>query len=466
MSRLRGRFDSEIDRLLHDFASSLELDLEIADEDLEASLAHAAMLAETGIITSEDGEALARGLAQIRQELAAGAWRPPPEDEDIHMAVEARLIELVGDAGGRLHTARSRNDQVATDVRLWLKRRLAEMEESLRELIGVLLDRVSRDGRTLIPGYTHLQRAQPILLGHHLLAHAWALSRDLERFADTLRRTDRSPLGACALAGTPHPVDSAFTAEQLGFAGVVENAMDAVAARDHLQEAAACCAICMARLSQMAEELVLWSSAEFRLVRMGEGFATSSSIMPQKRNPDGAELVRGKTGGVFADLQSLLILTKGLPLAYNRDLQEDRAPLYHAIFQTLGSVRLMAAMWRALEVDADRFESELWGDFSLATELADHLAEQGVPFREAHEAVARLVHWCEELGDNLTAADGGAARQFHPLLPEDLGPWLDPRAAVERRKTRGGTAWAEVERQVALLRKVVQAKGLHASTTP
>ena len=455
MSRLRGRFESEVDELLHDFASSLELDLEIADEDLEASLAHAAMLAETGIITSEDGEALARGLEQIRHELAEGAWRPPPEDEDIHMAVEARLVELVGDAGRRLHTARSRNDQVATDVRLWLKRRLAEIEEGLRELIGVLLDRVVSDGRTLIPGYTHLQRAQPILLGHHLLAHAWALSRDIERIAGAIRRTDHSPLGACALAGTPHPVDRTATAERLGFDGVVENAMDAVSARDHLQEAAACCAICMARLSQVAEELVLWSSAEFRLVRMGEGFATSSSIMPQKANPDGAELVRGKAGGVFADLQTLLVLTKGLPLAYNRDLQEDRAPLYHAVFQTLGSVRLMAAMWRALEVDVDRFEKELWGDLSLATELADHLAEQGVPFREAHEAVARLVRWCEERGGNLAVADGGAACQFHPSLPEDLGSWLDPRAAVERRMTRGGTAWAEVERQVAMLRSVV-----------
>jgi len=455
VSRLRGRFESEVDQLLHDFASSLDLDLEIADEDLEASLAHAAMLAETGIITSEDGEALARGLEQIRHELAEGAWRPPPEDEDIHMAVEARLVELVGDAGRRLHTARSRNDQVATDVRLWLKRRLAEIEEGLRELIGVLLDRVVSDGRTLIPGYTHLQRAQPILLGHHLLAHAWALSRDIERFAGAIRRTDHSPLGACALAGTPHPVDRTATAERLGFDGVVENAMDAVSARDHLQEAAACCAICMARLSQVAEELVLWSSAEFRLVRMGEGFATSSSIMPQKANPDGAELVRGKAGGVFADLQTLLVLTKGLPLAYNRDLQEDRAPLYHAVFQTLGSVRLMAAMWRTLEVDADRFEEELRGDLSLATELADHLAEQGVPFREAHEAVARLVRWCEERGGNLAVADGGAACQFHPLLPEDLGSWLDPRAAVERRMTRGGTAWAEVERQVAMLRSVV-----------
>jgi argininosuccinate lyase len=455
MSRLRERFGSEVDRLLHDFASSLELDLEIADEDFEASLAHAAMLAETGIITSEDGEALARGLQQIRKELAGGAWQPGPEHEDIHMAVEARLVELVGDAGRRLHTARSRNDQVATDVRLWLKRRLAEIEESLSELIGVLLDRVSSDGRTLIPGYTHLQRAQPILLGHHLLAHAWALSRDLERFAGAARHADRSPLGACALAGTPHPVDRTATAERLGFDGVVENAMDAVAARDHLQEAVSCCAICMARLSQMAEELVLWSSAEFRLVRMGEGFATSSSIMPQKANPDGAELVRGKAGGVFADLQTLLVLTKGLPLAYNHDLQEDRPPLYHAIFQTIGSVRLMAAMWRALEVDSDRFEDELRADLSLATELADHLAEQGVPFREAHEAVARLVRWCEEQGSNLTAADSGAARQFHPLLPDDLSPWLDPRAAVERRKTHGGTAWTEVERQVALLREIV-----------
>ena len=455
MSRLRERFGSEVDRMLQDFSSSLELDLEIADEDLEASLAHAAMLAETGIITSEDGEALARGLEQIRRELASGEWQPPTEDEDIHMAVEARLVELVGDAGRRLHTARSRNDQVATDVRLWLKRRLAEMEESLSELIGVLLDRVSSDGRTLIPGYTHLQRAQPILFGHHLLAHAWALSRDLERFAGAVRRTDYSPLGACALAGTPHPVDRTFTADRLGFTGVMENAMDAVSARDHLQETVACCAICMARLSQMAEELVLWSSAEFRLVRMGEGFATSSSIMPQKANPDGAELVRGKAGGVFADLQTLLVLTKGLPLAYNRDLQEDRAPLYHAIYTTLGSIRLMAAMWRALSVDADRFESELWGGLSLATELADHLAGQGVPFREAHEAVARLVRWCEEQGENLVAADGGAARQFHPLLPDDLGPWLDSRAAVERRTTRGGTAWTEVERQVAMLRKAV-----------
>ena len=455
MSRLRGRFESEVDRLLHDFASSIELDLEIADEDLEASLAHAEMLSETLIITPEDGEALAGGLEQIRQEMAEGTWRPPPEDEDIHMAVEARLVELVGEPGRRLHTARSRNDQVATDVRLWLKRRLAEMDGALRELIGVLLDRVASDGRTLIPGYTHLQRAQPILLGHHLLAHAWALSRDLERFAGAARRTNRSPLGACALAGTPHPVDRTATAERLGFAGVVENAMDAVSARDHLQETAACCAICMARLSQMAEELVLWSSAEFGLVRMGEGFATSSSIMPQKMNPDGAELVRGKAGGVFADLQTLLILTKGLPLAYNRDLQEDRAPLYHAIFQTLGSVRLMAAMWPALSVDADRFESELRGDLSLATELADYLVEKEVPFREAHEAVARLVRWCDEQGANLTAAHGGAARQFHPVLPDDLGPWLDPRAAVERRTSRGGTAWAEVERQVAMLRKVV-----------
>ena len=452
MSRLRGRFDSEVDRLLHEFSSSLELDLEIADEDIEASLAHAAMLTETGIVSPEDGEALRRGLQQIREELAEGAWQPGPEHEDIHMAVEARLVELVGDAGQRLHTARSRNDQVATDVRLWLKKRSAEMAEALRGLIGVLLDRVSSDGQAIIPGYTHLQRAQPILLGHQLLAHTWALSRDLERFADAARRTDRSPLGACALAGTPHPVDRVATAERLGFAGVVENAMDAVAARDHLQEAAACCAMCMAHLSQMAEELVLWSSAEFALVRMGEGFATSSSIMPQKRNPDGAELVRGKAGGVFSDLQTLLTLVKGLPMAYNRDLQEDRAPLYHAIAQTLGSVRLMGEMWRTLEIDAGRFEEELRGDFSLATELADHLVDRGVPFREAHEAVAQLVRWCEEQGGNLATADGGEAQRFHPLLPEDLGPWLNPRAAVERRTSRGGTAWAEVERQAALLK--------------
>ena len=435
------------------YSSSLAVDLRMLDEDIDGSIAHAAMLGEVGILTADEAARLCEGLERVRGELSSGAWVPGDEHEDVHMAVEARLTEIVGEVGGKLHTARSRNDQVATDVRLWLKRRLAGLDAALADLVAALLDRIEADGRTLMPGYTHLQRGQPILLGHHLLGHVWPLVRDRERLSDALRRLDRSPLGACAMAGTPHPIDRAGTADRLGFAGVADNAMDAVAARDHLQEVAAGCAICMTHLSRMAEELVLWSSSEVAFVRLGEDYATGSSIMPQKRNPDAAELVRGKSARVYGDLQTLLSLVKALPLAYNRDLQEDREPLFDAVETTADSVRIMAGMWRTLSIERERFEAALAGDFSLATELADLLAERGVPFREAHEAVGRIVRWCEKEGNDLRALTPEAAKRFHPRFPDDLGPWLDPRAAAERRTSRGGTAWSEVERQVVLLRE-------------
>jgi argininosuccinate lyase len=371
------------------------------------------------------------------------------------MAVEARLTDLVGEVGGKLHTARSRNDQVATDVRLWLKRRLGALAAAVGDLIATLLDRVETDGQVLMPGYTHLQRGQPILLGHHLLAHAWALSRDLERIQDVIERVDRCPLGAGALAGTPHPINRQQTAQLLGFSGPIENAMDAVASKDHLQETVSVCAICMSTLSRMAEEIVLWSSAEFAFIRLDERHTTTSSIMPQKRNPDGAELIRGEAGMVFGHLQALLTLTKAMPLAYNRDLQQERKPLIESVLRTTASVQLLAAMWGKLDVNMARFEGELFGDFSLATELADLLVERGVPFREAHGITARAVKWCEEQGGNLELLDGGAAQQFHPDFPSDLGLWLDPRAAVERRTSFGGTASPEIERQSLLLRKLV-----------
>ena len=304
-------------------------------------------------------------------------------------------------------------------------------------------------------GYTHQQRAQPVLLGHHLLAHAWALQRDRGRVRDAAARADACPLGSCALAGTGHPIDRERAAGLLGFSGVVANAMDAVAARDHLQEAVAAAAIAMASMSRMAEELVLWSSAEFRLVRLDDEVCTGSSIMPQKRNPDAAELVRGKAGRVFGCLQALLCLVKGLPMAYSRDLQEDRAPLVDALGQTTACARMLARLWRAASVDATRFEGELQGDWVLATELADLLVERGVPFRSAHETVGRAVRWCEEQGGTLSLLDGGVARRFHPSLPDDLGPWLDPAAAVERKRSHGGTAWVEVERQLTALREAL-----------
>ncbi len=449
-----GRFAASPSDEMARFSSSLDVDLRMLDEDVDGSIAHAVMLGEVGILTADEAAEIRHGLERVRAEIRAGAWVPDDAHEDVHMAVEARLTKLIGDAGKKLHTARSRNDQVATDVRLWLKRHLAELDAALVELVGVLLDRIEADGRTLMPGYTHLQRGQPIWLGHHLLAHVWPLTRDRGRLRDALRRLDRSPLGGSAMAGTPHPIDRRRAAELLGFAGVADNAMDAVAARDHLQEVVAAAAICAGHLSRMAEELVLWSSSEFALVRLGGDYATGSSIMPQKRNPDAAELVRGKSARVQGDLQALLSLTRTLPMSYNRDLQEDREPLFDAVGTTLAMVRITAGMWRTLTVTRGRFDDELVGDFSLATELADLLAERGVPFREAHEAVGQMVRWCEERGENLSALTGEVARGFHPEMPDEIGPWLDPEAAAERRTSQGGTAWSEVLRQVGELRQM------------
>ena len=459
MNLLRGLFDGDEDDLFRAFASSLEMDLWIAEEDIEGSLAHVTMLGKTVVLTADEATTLIDGLSKILDELRTGALAHDESQEDIHMAVEARLTDLVGVVGGKLHTARSRNDQVATDVRLWLKRRLGNFEAALRELVTTLLDRVEADGQVLMPGYTHLQRGQPILLGHHLLAHTWALSRDLERIQGVIARVDRCPLGAGALAGTPHPINRHQTAGHLGFSGPIENAMDAVASKDHLQETVAVCSICMSTVSRMAEELVLWSSAEFALIQLDERHTTSSSIMPQKRNPDSAELIRGEAGMVFGHLQALLTLTKAMPLAYNRDLQNERKPLIESVLRTTASIRLLAAMWNKLEVRMARFEGELYGDFSLATELADVLVDRGVPFREAHGIVARAVRWCEGQGGNLELLDGGAARQFHPDFPSDLGLWLDPRAAAERRTSFGGTSSSEIARQSLLLRKIVEDPG-------
>jgi len=451
MSLLRGRFDGDAAVSLARFASSIEIDLQMFDEDIDGSIAHATMLASVGLVTADEAKQLCAGLEEIRIELRDGAFRPGDDQEDIHMAIEARLTDRLGGVGKKLHTARSRNDQVATDVRLWLKRRVPALDAAIGGLIGVLLDRVEHDGQVVMPGYTHLQRGQPILLGHHVLAHAWSLKRDRGRLRDALARLDRSPLGACALAGTSLPIDREQTARALGFAGPVENAMDAVAARDHVMEVVAASAICATHLTRMAEELVLWSSSEVRFVRLADAHSTGSSIMPHKRNPDGAELVRGRAARVCAAASSLMFLVKSLPLAYNRDLQEDRVALFDAVTTTLGSVEMMTAMWRELTIAHDRFEEEMRGDLSLATELADRMVAAGVPFRDAYTRTAELVRACD--GDaGLAQLDPAAARAVHPALAEDLDQLLDPRAAAERKTSLGGTAWSEIERQVALLR--------------
>lgn len=448
-----GRFSGGPGDDMVAFSACLDVDARMWAEDIQGSKAHARMLHEVGLLSADEHQTLDAGLDQVAAELASGAFVLLPEHEDIHMAVETRLIEITGAVGAKLHTARSRNDQVATDVRLWMRARMQGLAEAQGGLVSALVDRAESDGRIVMPGYTHLQRGQPILLAHHLLAHAWAVHRDRERVLDALKRLDACPLGAGAMAGTPHPIDRHRTAELLGFSAPVPNAMDAVAARDHQLEAASVCAIAAVHLSRMAEELVLWSSSEFRFVRMGDAYATGSSIMPQKRNPDAAELVRGKSGRIIGAATALLTMCKGLPMAYNRDLQEDRQQLFDAIEQTTGCTAITAGMFRTLSFAADRFEAELAGDFLLATELADHLAAKGVPFRDAHHVAGRVVGWCEAQGGDFSLLDAERLTTFHEALgPDALALLHDPRGAAERRTSFGGTAWTEAVRQIEALR--------------
>ena len=453
MSLLRGRFDGAVAELMTRFSSSLEVDLKMAREDLEGSRAHVSMLQAVGLLSSEEAKILASGLETIQGEVDRGEFRPSAEQEDIHMAVESRLKVLVGEVAGKLHTARSRNDQVATDLRLWTKKHLSFLGEHLETLIRTLLGFAEEQGKVMMPGYTHLQRGQPIWLGHQILAHTWPLWRDLGRLRDAQARMDESPLGACAMAGTPLPIDRRRTAASLGFKRPVPNAMDAVAARDHLQETAAFCCILMSHLSRQCEELILWSSAEWNFARLGDAWATGSSIMPQKRNPDAPELVRGMTGRVYGHLQALLVLTKGLPLAYNRDLQEDRTSFFECVEVTGLCLEVMNGVWQSLEIHESRFEDEMVGDFSLATELADALVSQGIHFREAHEVVGRIVTHCDKKGQGLNHLSLEDYRSFHSSFPADLNRWLDPLKAIERRNSEGGTAWICIEKQIQSLRE-------------
>lgn len=444
-----GRFDGGPNDLMQLFGESLGVDLKMWAEDIQGSKAHAQMLRQVGLLQEDELQSLLKGLDQVACELADG-WKPGIEQEDIHMAVEGRLHEIIGSVAGKLHTARSRNDQVATDVRLWTRTRMQTLMTALQELVLALVEQAEKNGKVLVPGYTHLQRGQPIWFAHQLLAHSWAFSRDFGRLEDGLKRMNKSPLGAAAMAGTPHPINRDLSAQLLHFDGVVENAMDAVAARDHLQETVAACAILASNLSRLASELILWSTKEFSRVRLSDAFSTGSSIMPQKRNPDAAELIRGKTGRVFGSLHALLTMTKGLPMAYNRDLQEDRNALFDALETCILSVQVMVGCIQGMQILSG---PNLQGDLSLATEIADYLAGKGLPFRDAHHVSGRIVNHCEKQGLGLHQLSVNDLKVFHPLFESDIANWLDPESAVERRTSKGGTAWCEVQRQCALLKE-------------
>jgi len=445
------RFEQGLHPFIEAFNASIGFDLTLLQEDLDGSIAHARMLASCGVIAEEEAVQLVEGLEMIRTEAADGRFNPGLADEDVHFAVERRLIALVGSVGKKLHTGRSRNDQVGTDLRLWLRRRLDEIDGDLQRLQRALLDQADRHQSTMIPGYTHLQRAQPLCLAHHLLAYIEMLQRDRQRLGDVRGRVNICPLGAAALAGTPVPIDRRRTAEDLGFTAIYANSLDAVSDRDFCVEFSAAASLVMAHLSRLAEEVIAWASEEFGFVRLSDRCATGSSLMPQKKNPDVPELVRGKCGRVFGHLQGLLTMIKGLPLAYNKDFQEDKEALFDAYRTTRDCVEAMAILFEeGLEFRIDRLNQAVESDFSNATDVADYLVARGVPFREAYQLVGAVVRRCLEQGCLLRELSLEQWKELHPAFEADLHEALAPRAVVSARRSEGGTGFDRVHEQVML----------------
>lgn len=455
-----GRFSQETDALVHRFNASLSFDVRLWPYDIEGSVAHVNMLGACGIIAPSEAQTIAQGLQSLADDLGAGRAHLPPGAEDVHMGVEALLTERLGPVAGKLHTARSRNDQVATDLRLYARDAVGEVQRQIAQVQETLVTHAEAHQETLLPGMTHLQHAQPVRLAHHLLAYFWMLARDDERLADSLRRMDKLPLGAGALAGTMFPIDRQMVAHALGFGGVTENSLDSVSDRDFALEIIASLAIIMVHLSRLCEELILWSTPEFGWAQMGDNVTTGSSIMPQKKNPDVAELVRGKTGRVCGDLQALLMVMKGLPLAYNKDMQEDKEPFFDAIDTATLSLAVLGTLLQNTEFSAARMAGALRGDFSTATDLADYLVRQGLPFRQAHEVVGKLVGGCVQAGRVLEDLTDDELRAASPLFggasATDL---VSPRGSADARKSEGGTGAASVAAQLGKARALLGARG-------
>ncbi|MFZ3062900.1 MAG: argininosuccinate lyase [Actinomycetota bacterium] len=448
-----GRFEKETAKSVEEFTSSISFDKRLYAEDIKVSMAHASMLGHTGIITEDEGSEIKAGLSQILEEIESGEFEFQETDEDIHTAIERRLIELIGPVGGKLRTARSRNDQVVTDLRLFLKGEIAEVAKLAIELQETLINRAEQDGEVVMPGYTHLQRAQPVLLAHHLLAYFFMLERDMRRLKGSYDRTNILPLGAGALAGTTFPIDRHFLAKELSFAKVSENSMDAVSDRDFVIEFLAAASMIMLHLSRLAEEIVLWASAEFDFVEIDEAYATGSSIMPQKKNPDGAELVRGKAGRVFGHLQAMLSTLKGLPLSYNRDMQEDKEGLFDTTEVLKTSLKVFNGMVSTMKFKPERMLKAAEGNFGTATDAADYLATKGMPFPEAHQVVGNLVKHCQEKGLTFSDLDLETFKDFSPLFERDIVDIVRVKRAVERRGSYGGTAPERVKEQLQMAKK-------------
>ena len=420
-------------------------------EDITGSIAHAEMLAKQGILTKEDREKIVSGLKEIAEDFEAGKDLSEPADEDIHMFVERLLTQRIGDAGKKLHTARSRNDQVALDFRMYQKSLIADLDEKLAALDEALLHLAKENTETVLPGYTHLQKAQPVLFAHHLLAYYNMFARDRMRFSDCLARTDYMPLGAGALAGTTYATDRDFVREKLGFASLCTNSMDAVSDRDFAIEFLSCASTAMMHLSRLCEELIIWSSPDFGYIEMDDSYATGSSIMPQKKNPDMAELIRGKTGRVYGDLMSLLTVMKGLPLAYNKDMQEDKEPVFDAYDTLSMSLLMMTGMLSTLKVNKERMAQSAKTGFMNATDAADYLVSKGIAFRDCHEIIGRLVLYCIENGKALEELTLDELKEFSPVFDSDVYAHIDIKTCISAKKSEGSTSFESVKKQIAVI---------------
>jgi argininosuccinate lyase len=454
MSHIRGRFSKPADKLAAAFTASLSFDRRLYKQDIAGSVAHANMLGKQGIITPAEAKAIVKGLEAVRKEIEAGKFDFNADMEDIHMAVEARLIALIGDVGRKLHTARSRNDQIALDIRLFTKESITDTVKAQRDFQTALLDVAEANVKVIIPGYTHLQAAQPILLAHHLLAYFEMLERDIARFQDCLKRVDVMPLGSGALAGVAYDIDREFVAKELGFSSISRNSLDAVADRDFILEYKAAASIGMMHLSRLAEEVVVWSTAEFNFIEIDDAYATGSSIMPQKKNPDVAELTRGKTGRVYGHLFALLTTMKGLPLAYNSDMQEDKEGFFDTVDTYIAVLKVFAGMLRTLKVKSENTRKAAERGYILATDLADHLVQKGETFRAAHEIVAKLVNYAASNGKSLQELEIKEYQQFSKWLDKNVYE-ITVESSLAARNVPGGTAPAQVKKALAKARRTL-----------
>ena len=451
-----GRFNEPVAELVKKYTASIGFDYRLAAFDIQGSIAHAQMLGAQKIISADDVKAIEQGLAEIAHEIEAGQFEWLLDLEDVHLNIEKRLTDKIGDAGKRLHTGRSRNDQVATDVRLWLRASADQVSVALKKLQLSLLDLAESHFDTVMPGFTHLQVAQPVTLGHHLMAYVEMLSRDAQRFADCRRRINRLPLGAAALAGTSYPIDRELVAKKLGFDGVCENSLDAVSDRDFAIEFTFAASLVMTHLSRLSEELILWSSPRFAFIDIADRFCTGSSIMPQKKNPDVPELVRGKTGRVYGHLTALLTLMKGQPLAYNKDNQEDKEPLFDTVDTLLVTLEIYADMMRGITVNKDNMRQAASEGFATATDLADYLVKKGMPFRDAHEVVALAVRFAVDKKVDLSDLPLATLQQFSSSIADDVYGVLTLEGSLNSRNHIGGTAPVQVKAAIARMRATLK----------